>query len=262
MKRIASLLALAVGLCLHATASAQTACSNPRQMDVTFGGTYSGSTSYKCNEIVVKGGVSYLSLYSGNNTDPADGVHWKTLGISEPQEVRFLPAAICNGGVAYSAALSTFDNQQPQLGCVAPATSSVAYMAFQAAASPVQYATFTFVTPPNWTGSDVIVTFKGTATTGNVGWIVESGCTNPNGDLSAPTYGTATTITTTVSGTAGGTVNSATLSNIAAPGTNGCVAGTTAPGSIVTVRIHRSASDTQSGDANLLGVTLTTKRSS
>jgi hypothetical protein len=176
-------------------------------------------------------------------------------------DVRFVAAAICNGGVAYSAGLSTYDNQQPQFGCIAPATSAAAYMAFQAAASPSQYATVTVATPPYWTGTDLVFTFKGTATTGNVGWIVETGCTNANGDVSAPTFGTPVTVTTTVSGTLGGTVNGAQTANVAVPATNGCTASTTGPSSLVTLRIHRSASDSQTGDAHLLGITLTTHRS-
>lgn len=176
-------------------------------------------------------------------------------------EVKYFAAAICSGGVAYSAGLSTYDNQQPALGCIASSTSSAAYMAFQAAASPLQYTTATVATPPYWTGTDLVFSFEGTATSGNVIWIVDTGCTNANGDVSAPTFGTPVSVTTTVSTTLNGLVNTASTANVAVPATNGCTQSTIGPSSLVTIRIHRSASDTQTGDARLLGITLTTHRS-
>jgi hypothetical protein len=52
----------------------------------------------------------------------------------------------------------------------------------------------------------------------------------------------------------GGSVTTAIFSDIGAPGINSCQAGTANPGSLLTYRIHRSATDTQAGVANLLGV--------
>lgn len=176
-------------------------------------------------------------------------------------ETRFIPSATCNGGVAYSSGLSTYDNQQPQLGCINSAASAAAYMAFQAAASNPQYATATFATPPYWTGSDIAVVFGAIATTGNVSWVLESGCSNPNGDLSSITWGTPVTITANASSTSLGLVNTALTTGFAVPGTNSCAAGTTAAGSLVTYRLHRASTDTAAGDAHLLGVVLTSRRS-
>ena len=55
-------------------------------------------------------------------------------------------------------------------------------------------------------------------------------------------------------------VTTATATNFAVPGTNGCAAGTTGVGSLITVRLHRSA-DSAAGDAHLLGAIVTSKRS-
>ena len=126
---------------------------------------------------------------------------------SSGSETRYVPAAICNGGVAYSAGLSTYDSQQPQLGCINPAASAAAYMAFQAAAASPQYATATFAPPVNWTGSDITLAFSAVATAGSVNWILESGCTNANGDISAVSFGTPVTLTATVSPAPLGTCN-------------------------------------------------------
>jgi hypothetical protein len=68
-------------------------------------------------------------------------------------------------------------------------------------------------------------------------------------------------VTTTVSSTLGANVTTAVFTNVGVPGTNGCTAGTTIPGSLLTYRIHRSATDTQAGNADLLGVVLVTGRS-
>lgn len=179
---------------------------------------------------------------------------------SSGSETRYVPAAICNGGVAYSAGLSTYDNQQPQLGCINPATSAAAYMAFQAAAASPQYATATFAPPTYWTGSDITLAFSAVSTGGSVNWILESGCTNPNGDISAVNFGAPVTLTAKVSAAPLGLVTTATLANFAVPGTNGCAAGTAGVGSLITVRLHRSA-DSAAGDAHLLGAIVTSKRS-
>jgi hypothetical protein len=179
---------------------------------------------------------------------------------SSGSETRYVPAAICNGGVAYSAGLSTYDNQQPQLGCINPAVSAAAYMAFQAAAASPQYATVTFAPPAYWTGSDITLAFSAVATAGSVNWILESGCSNANGDISAVKFGAPVTLAAPVSAAPLGLATTATLANFAVPGTNGCAAGTAGVGSLITVRLHRSV-DSAAGDAHLLGAIVTSKRS-
>jgi hypothetical protein len=142
-----------------------------------------------------------------------------------------------------------------------PASSTAAYLAFNAGATLPQYASATIATPTYWTGTSLYIKFAGTATTGNVGWIVDTACTNDGQVLSTATFGTPATVTTTVSSTLGANVTTAVFNNVGVPGTNGCTAGTTIPGSLLTYRIHRSATDTQAGNADLLGVVLVTGRS-
>jgi hypothetical protein len=178
-----------------------------------------------------------------------------------PTDIKYYPAAVCDGGTAYASGVTRYDNQQPQAGCLLPASSTAAYLAFNAGATLPQYASATIATPTYWTGTSLYIKFAGTATAGNVGWIVDAACTNDGGVLSAATFGTPVTVTTTVSSTLGASVTTAVFTNVGVPGTNGCTAGTTIPGSLLTYRIHRSATDTQTGNANLLGVVLVTGRS-
>jgi hypothetical protein len=184
-----------------------------------------------------------------------------TITAPPATEIKYFPAAVCDGGTAYASGVTRYDNQQPQAGCLLPASSTAAYLAFNAAATLPQYASGTIATPTYWTGTSLYLKFAGTATTGNVGWIVDTACTNDGQVISTATFGTATTVTTTVSATLGASVTTAVFSNVGLPGTNGCTAGTTLPGSLLTYRIHRSSSDTQAGNANLLGVVIVTGRS-
>jgi hypothetical protein len=184
-----------------------------------------------------------------------------TITAPPATEIKYYPAAVCDGGTAFASGVTRYDNQQPQAGCLLPASSTAAYLAFNAAASLPQYASATIATPTYWTGTSLYVKFAGTATTGNVGWIVDTACTNDGQVISAATFGTAATVTTTVSSTLGASVTTVVFANVGVPGTNGCTAGTTVPGSLLTYRIHRSATDTQAGNANLLGVVLVTGRS-
>jgi trimeric autotransporter adhesin len=184
-----------------------------------------------------------------------------SITAAPPTDIKYYPAAVCDGGTAYASGVTRYDNQQPQAGCLLPASSTAAYLAFNAVATLPQYASATIATPTYWTGTSLYLKFAGTATTGNVGWIVDTACTNDGSVISTATFGTATTITTTVSSTLGANVTTAVFSSAGVPGTNGCTAGTTTPGSLLTYRIHRSATDTQAGNANLLGVVLVTGRS-
>ena len=184
-----------------------------------------------------------------------------TITAPPATEIKYYPAAVCDGGTSFASGQTRYDNQQPQSGCFAPSTSTAAYLAFNATPTLPQYAAATVATPTYWTGTSLYIKFAGTAATGNVGWVVDTACTNDGQVISSATFGTATTVTTTVSATLGASVTTAVFANVGVPGTNGCVAGTTMPGSLLTYRIHRAASDTQAGNANLMGVVLVTGRS-
>jgi hypothetical protein len=183
-----------------------------------------------------------------------------TIAAAPPVEVKYYPAAVCDGGTAYASGVTRYDNQQPQAGCVLPASSTLGYLAFNAAPTLPQYAEATVSTPSYWTGTSLYINFYATATSGNVTWEVQAACVNANSLVGAPNFGTAVPVTTTVSSTSNGNVQTAILSNIATPGANGCPSTPTTPG-LLTYRIYRAASDTASGNANLLGITLTTGRS-
>jgi hypothetical protein len=184
-----------------------------------------------------------------------------TITAPPATEIKYYPAAVCDGGTSFASGQTRYDNQQPQSGCFAPATSTAAYLAFNYAPTLAQYAAATIATPTYWTGTSLYIKFAGTATTGNVGWVVDTACTNDGQVIASATFGTATTVTTTVSSTPGASVTTAVFANIGVPGTNGCTAGTTVPGSLLTYRIHRSLTDSQVGNANLMGVVLVTGRS-
>ncbi len=178
-----------------------------------------------------------------------------------PAEVKYYPAAVCDGGVSFASGLTRYNNNQPQAGCVSSTSSSLGYMAFNAAPALPQYAEATVATPVYWTGTNLYIKFYSQATTGAVTWYVQTACVNDGSVMGAPAFGTAVAVSATVSSTSGAGVTTAVLPGVAMPGTNGCAAGTTAPGSLVTYRIYRAASDTAAGNANLLGVTLVTGRS-
>jgi hypothetical protein len=180
-----------------------------------------------------------------------------------PVAVEFYPAAVEDGGTAFAAAWTRYDNNEPQVGSVNPAASAVGYLAFQATPVLPQYAELTVSEPAYWTGTSISIDFFSSATTGNVTWEVQATCVAAGTALSSsysPTFSTATGVTTAVSGTAYGLVTTATLSNIAAPGAGNCPSSPTTP-TKVTYRIYRSASDTAAANANLLGATLLTTRS-
>ncbi len=193
------------------------------------------------------GGSCTIATGSGSGTPPA--------------EVKYYPAAVCDGGVSSASGLTRYNANQPQAGCVLPASSALGYLAFNAVPTLPQYGEATVATPPYWTGTSLYIKFYSLATTGTVTWYVQTACTNDGSVIGAPVFGTAIAVSPAVSSTSGAGVTTAVLSGIATPGTNGCTAGTTSPGSLVTYRIYRSATDTAAGNANLLGVTLVTGRS-
>jgi hypothetical protein len=170
------------------------------------------------------------------------------------QYITYVPAAPCDNGTPLPSGLVRVGTQGPQPICLAPATSSAGAFVFAAGSTVPQYVSSTIVIPTNWTGTSLYLKFAGSATTGNVGWTVDAACSNDGQVISAQSFGAATTITTSVSATPGASVTTAVFANIGVPGSNGCQTGTTAPGSLLTYRIHRSATDTQSGVADLLGV--------
>jgi hypothetical protein len=183
-----------------------------------------------------------------------------TITASPPADVKFYQAAVCDSGTAYASGVTRYDNQQPQAGCVLPASSALAYLAFNAAPSLPQYAEATVSTPPFWTGTSLYINFYSAAVTGTVTWEVQTACIGVGSVVGSPIFGTAVPVTTTVSSTAGGDVVTAILSSIATPGANSCPSTSTNPG-LLTYRIYRSATDTAGGNANLLGATLVTGRS-
>jgi hypothetical protein len=171
-------------------------------------------------------------------------------------QVSWIPAATCSGGVASRADLSTYANHVPKLGCYAPDASTAAYMAFEAQPVEPQYVSATFAAPPNWTGSDLALVFAGTMLTGNVTWTVQAGCSNADDVFSKVTFSEGTDVLATVSSMPSGVVRTTALTNFVSPAINNCAAG-----SLVTYRISRSNNDTLLGDAHLLGVVLTSRKS-
>ena len=180
--------------------------------------------------------------------------------VAGGSDVRYYAAAVCDSGVAYASGVTRYDNQQPQAGCVLPSSSALAYLAFNAVPTLPQYAEGTIATPPYWTGTSLYINFYSAATTGSVTWDIQTSCETAGSVVGVQTFSTAVPITTAVSSTANGNVVTAILSGVATPGANGCPSAPTLPG-LLTYRIYRASTDNALGNANLLGVTLATKRS-
>jgi hypothetical protein len=177
--------------------------------------------------------------------------------------VEFYPAAVSDGGTAFAAAWTRYDNNEPQTGSINPAASAQGYMAYQATPVQPQYAELTVSEPGYWTGTGISLDFFSAATTGNVTWEVQAVCIPAGTALTSsysPTFSMPVAITTAVSGTASGLVTTATVSNLIAPGVGSCPSSPTTP-TKVTFRVYRAASDTAAGNANFLGATLLTGRS-
>jgi hypothetical protein len=187
---------------------------------------------------------------------------WQTPSVvaTPAPQVTYVPAGVSDGGTAFAAGLTRYDNNEPQAGSVNPASSSLGYLAFNASPLLPQYAEQTIALPPYWTGTSIYINFYSAATTGSVAWEVQSACTPLNGVVGSASFGTPVTVTTVVSSVSGGLVATASTT-LAANGANGCpVANATSP-TLMTYRIFRASSDSASGNANLLGVTLVTGRS-
>jgi hypothetical protein len=181
-------------------------------------------------------------------------------GIAGGSDVRYYAVAVCDSGVAYASGVTRYDNQQPQAGCVLPASSALAYLAFNAVPTLPQYAEGTISTPPYWTGTSLYINFYSAATTGSVTWDVQTSCESPGAVVGVQNFSAAVPITTSVSSTASGDVVTAILSGVASPGVNGCPSAPTIPG-LLTYRIYRATTDSSAGNANLLGVTVVAGRS-
>jgi hypothetical protein len=180
-----------------------------------------------------------------------------------PLAVEFYPAGVSDGGTAFAAAWTRYDNNEPQVGSVNPAASALGYLAFQPTPAQPQYAELTVSEPGYWTGTSISIDFFSPATAGNVTWEVQAACVSAGTALTSsysPSFPTATAVTTAVSSTAYGLVTTATVSNIAVPGSGSCPSSPTTPTN-VTYRIYRYASDTAAANANFLGATLLTGRS-
>jgi len=187
-----------------------------------------------------------------------------TVTLPPPVNYIFYPAATSDGGSSFASGCTRYSSNQPQAGSVNSAASALGYMTFQAAPSSLQYCEFTRTEPSYWTGTSMSFDFFSSATTGTVIWEVQTVCvisgTTVLSSSYSPTFGTASTVTTTVSGTANTLGTTTTLANVAQPGVGNCPASPTTP-TQVTYRVFRSASDTAAANANLLGLNLGVGRS-
>jgi hypothetical protein len=176
-----------------------------------------------------------------------------------PLSYSYFPAAVSDGGSAYSGAFARYNNNEPQAGSVASGSSALGYLLFQATPTQPQYAELTTQAPPFWTSSGVYLNFYSTATSGNAVLDVQTACVLPGGIAGSPTFSTAVVTTTAVSSTGSGLVRTALISGIATPGVNGCPAiGMTTP-TMLTIRVYADA--TSSVPVYFTGATLVTGRS-
>jgi hypothetical protein len=190
-----------------------------------------------------------------------------TITALPPTDIKYYPAAVCDGGTAYAGSITRYDNNQPQTGCQSPSTSGRAYMAFQPAPAAAQYAEQTISYPPYWAGTTALLdwaagAYNGTAaaTTGSVTWYVQYYCSASNAVPATGTFSTPLAVTQAVSSTSGGELYTSSFT-LAASGLNGCpAAGNTTPGTI-TYRIYRSLTDGMATSGDLLGILITTGRS-
>ena len=182
-----------------------------------------------------------------------------TGSATPPLTYTYFPAAVSDGGTAFAGGFTRYSNNQPQAGSVAPATSALGYLLFQATPALPQYAELTTTAPPFWTSTGLYINFYSTSTSGNAVLDVQTACVTPGQVAGAPTFTTAIVTTTPVSSTANGLVKTALISGIATPGANGCPAlGMTTP-TMLTVRVYADA--TSAVPVYFTGATLVTGRS-
>ena len=150
----------------------------------------------------------------------------------------YFPAAVSDGGAAFASGFTRYGTNQPQAGSVASGTSALGYLLFTATPTQPQYAELTTTMPPYWTSTGMYLSFYSTSTSGNSVLDIQTACVTPGQVVGSPTFSTAVTTTTAVSGTANGFVRTALISGIATPGANGCPAtGATTP-TTVTIRVY------------------------
>jgi hypothetical protein len=182
-----------------------------------------------------------------------------TGSATPPLTYTYFPAAVSDGGSAFAGGFTRYSNNQPQAGSVAPATSALGYLLFQATPTLPQYAELTTTAPPFWTSTGLYINFYSTSTSGNAVLDVQTACVAPGQVVGSPTFSTAIVTTTPVNSTADGLVKTALISGIATPGANGCPAlGMTTP-TMLTVRVYADA--TSAVPVYFTGATLVTGRS-
>jgi len=180
-------------------------------------------------------------------------------GSSGPPLTYMYFPAVSDGGVAFAAAFTRYNSNQPSTGSVAPASSALGYLLFQASPSQPQYAELTTTAPPYWTSTAIYLNFYSSATAGNAVLDVQTACVTPGQVVGSPTFSTAVVTSTAVSSTTNGMVRTAIISGIATPGVNGCpAAGMTTP-MMLTIRILADA--TSAVPVYFTGATLVTGRS-
>jgi hypothetical protein len=171
----------------------------------------------------------------------------------------YFPAAVSDGGVAFAAAFTRYNSNQPPAGSVAPASSALGYLLFQASPSQPQYAELTTTAPPYWTSTGIYLNFYSSATAGNAVLDVQTACVTPGQVVGSPTFSTAVVTGTAVSSTTNGMVRTALISGVATPGVNGCPAvGMTTP-TMLTIRVFADAASAV--PVYFTGATLVTGRS-
>jgi len=176
-----------------------------------------------------------------------------------PLTYTYFPAAVSDGGVAFSAGFTRYNNNEPSAGSVAPGSSALGYLLFQASPSQPQYAELTTTAPPYWTSTGIYLSFYSSSTAGNAVIDVQTACVTPGQVLGSPTFSAAVVTATAISSTANGMVRTAMISGIATPGLNGCPAtGMTTP-TTLTVRVF--ADGTSAVPVYFTGATLVTGRS-
>lgn len=163
-----------------------------------------------------------------------------------------LPAAGCDGstpGTGWNLPASN----APSKVCIAGTNTLNAALQFDAATDESIQTSMRLGAA--WTGAiDAIIRWRAAATTGDVVWGIQTACV-ATGESGDPSFNTASTTTSTANGT---TLRHTDTSTIASISITGCAAGET-----LFVRVYRDADaggDTMSGDAELLRVTIISRR--
>ena len=176
-----------------------------------------------------------------------------------PLAYMYFPAAVSDGGVAFAAAFTRYNRNEPSAGSVGPTSSALGYLLFQASPSQPQYAELTTSAPPYWTSTAIYLNFYSSATAGNAVLDVQTACVAPGQVIGSPTFSTAVVTSTAVSSTANGFVRTVVIPGIATPGVNGCPATGMSVPTMLTIRVF--ADSTSGVPVYFTGATLVTGRS-